>query len=248
MGTDRDWKRWGKNDPYFGVCSESRYREGVMTPESMAAFFQSGEVHVTRTWRDIESVFGGEFSTNSVLDFGCGVGRLLIPFSQRVGRTVGVDISPSMLVEAERNCAAAGVHDVEFIESDDGLGRVQGSFGLVHSHIVLQHIPWRRGRNILAVLADHVEPGGVLAVQLLSGYQGSALLRGLVRLRYAFPPVNWLRNLLRGSPLLEPAMQLHVYDLEAVRDDLLAKGFKCAQIEERLDEFRSTLLYAKRKA
>lgn len=248
MGTDQDWSKWGKTDPYFGVCSEGRFRGSMMTTDARAAFFHSGEVHVARTLEDIARLFGVEFSPGSVLDFGCGVGRLVIPFARRAEWVVGVDISISMLEEARRNCAAAGVSRVDFIKSDDGLRRVHGSFALVHSHIVLQHIPWRRGRNILAVLADHVEPDGVLALQMLTSYEGSMLLRGLVRLRYAFPPANWLRNLLRGRPLLEPAMQLHVYDLDAVREGLSAKGFRCEQIDERLDRFRSTLLYAKRQA
>lgn len=248
MGTDQDWSKWGKTDPYFGVCSEGRFRESMMTPDARAVFFHSGEVHVARTLEDIARLFGVDFSPGSVLDFGCGVGRLVIPFARRAEWVVGVDISTSMLDEARRNCAAAGVNGVDFVESDDCLSRVHESFALVHSHIVLQHIPWRRGLNILAGLADHVKPDGVLAVQLLSGYEGSILLRGLVRLRYAFPPANWLRNLLRGRPMLEPAMQLHVYDLDAVREWLSAKGFRCEQIDERLDEFRSTLLYAKRQA
>ena len=247
VGTDRDWKKWGANNPYFGVCSEGRFHAAMMTPEARAEFFRSGEMHVKRTWQDIERLCGVRFAPLSVLDFGCGVGRLVIPFARRADRVVGVDISPAMLAEAGRNCAEAGVTGVELIESDDSLSRVRGEFGLVHSHIVLQHIPWKRGRQIVAALATQVAPGGMLAVQLLSGYGGSPLVRGLVRLRYVFPPANWLRNLLRGRPLFEPAMQLHVYDLDEIKTTLAAEGFVCAQVEERLDGFSSTLLYAHRR-
>lgn len=248
MGTDRDWERWGASDPYFGVCSEGRFHADLMTPESRAEFFISGEAHAMRIWQDIERIFNVEFSPDSALDFGCGVGRLVIPFARRAGRVVGIDISPSMLAEAERNCSAAGVSGMEFVESDDELSRVHGDFDLVHSHIVLQHIPWKRGRGILEALASHVTPGGVLAVQLLSGYDASRLVRGAVRLRYAFPPANWLRNLLRRRPLFEPAMQLHVYDLSVVRKDLEKRVFAWAQVGERLDGFHSTLIYARRAA
>lgn len=247
MGTDGDWEKWGAHDPYFGVCSEGRFHADAMTPDARVAFFQSGEAHVARTWREIERLFGMQFKPDAVLDFGCGVGRLVIPFARRADRVVGVDISPAMLAEARRNCTAADVHGVDLVASDDALSRVHGQFGLVHSHIVLQHIPWARGRHFVAALAGHVAPAGVLAVQLLSGYDGSSVLRGLVRLRYAFPPANWLRNLLRGRPLSEPAMQLHVYDLDAIKRGLVADGFECAQVEERLDGFRSTLLYARRR-
>ena len=248
MRTDKDWEKWGVTDPYFGVCSDDKFHTDAMTPEARASFFQSGEIHVAQTWQRIEHSFGVGFSPMTVLDFGCGVGRLMIPFARRAPRVVGVDISPSMLAEAKRNCADAGVSGVEFVQSDDGLSRIQGEFDLVHSHIVLQHIPWVRGRTIVATLAGHVAPNGVLAVQLLSSYDASPLVRALVKLRYAFPPANWLRNLLRGKPVFEPAMQLHVYDLDEVKRHLNDNGFTCVQVDERLDGFRSTLLYARRRA
>lgn len=248
MSTDRDWERWGGSDPYFGVCSDETFRADSMSAESRAVFFASGEAHVSRILRDIERIAGAEFSLASVLDFGCGVGRLVIPFARRAGRVVGVDISPSMIAEAKRNCSAAQVAGIEFVESDDGLSRIHGTFDLVHSYIVLQHIPSTRGRNILHALADRVAPEGVLVVQILSACTAPRLTRWIVRLRYAFPPANWLRNLLRSRPMFEPAMQLHVYDLSVVKSDLEQRGFVCSQVDEAFDGFCSTLVYARRKA
>jgi len=248
MGTDRDWEQWGVHDPYFGVHSREEYRAGALTNEAKAEFFASGEAHICRIWLDIEAAFGSGFEPRSALDFGCGVGRLVLPLAQRINLVMGVDVSPSMLAEAKRNCSVAGVANVAFAESDDGLSRVTGVFDLVHSYIVLQHIPWRRGRGILQAMATRVAPGGVLAVQILSGYEASLVVRWLVRLRYAFPPANWLRNLLRRRPLFEPAMQLHVYDLAAVKSDLEQRGFVCNQIDEPFAGFCSTLVYARRKA
>lgn len=244
MGTDRDWGKWGGTDPYFGVCSECRFQSGQMTKAARIEFFQSGVAHVERTWRDIWFLFGVRPVTETVLDFGCGVGRLLIPFARQARSVLGVDISPSLLSEAGRNCADAGISNVELAKSDDTLSLVQGKFDLVHSHIVLQHIPWAHGRSIITSLAARVAPGGFLAVQLLSSYRGPMLVRCMVKLRYVFPPANWLRNLLRRRPLLEPAMQLHVYDLEEIKGMLERSGFVCRQVDERLDGFCSTLLYA----
>ncbi|QSX73554.1 methyltransferase domain-containing protein [Lysobacter arenosi] len=247
MGTDRDWEQWGAADPYFGVCSSERFRTDSMTGEAKSEFFASGEEHIARTVRNLKDAFGSGFEPGSALDFGCGVGRLVIPLARRADRVTAVDISPSMIAEARRNCDAAGVSNVTFIESDDGLSRASGEFDLVHSHIVLQHIPWRRGRVILQSLADRVSPGGCLAVQILTGHNDSPIVRGLVRLRYAFPPANWLRNILRGRPVFEPAMQLHVYHLDVVLRDLEARGFSCRHHDEPWAEFRNTFLYAHRE-
>lgn len=133
---------------------------GSMTAESRAEFFASGEAYVSRILRDIGRVTDAGFSPSSVLDFRCGVGRLVIPFAQRAGQVVGADISPSMIAEAKHDCSAAKVLGFESVESEGGLNRIHGTFGLVRSYIVLKQILWKRGRNILHALADHVAPGG----------------------------------------------------------------------------------------
>lgn len=248
MGTDRDWEQWGATDPYFGVYSRERFRTGTMTGDDKAEFFSSGEEHIARVLQGIDSAETAKFTLGTALDFGCGVGRLVIPLARSAGHVTGVDISPSMIAEAQRNCAAANVRNVTFVESDDSLSRIQGTFDLVHSYIVLQHIPWRRGRIILQALADRVAPGGNLAVQILTGHDASPITRGLVRLRYAFPPANWLRNLLRGRPMFEPAMQLHMYDLDVVRRDLEQRGFVYRHEQEAWPGFTSTFIYARRTA
>lgn len=249
MGTDRDWEEWGAVDPYFGVYSRERFRSSMMTPEARQEFFASGEAHIAGTLRDLAEAFGAPSALQSALDFGSGVGRLVIPLARRADRVTGVDISPSMIAEASRNCAAAGVANVTFAESDDRLSRVPDTFDLVHSYIVLQHIPWPRGRVILQSLADRVAPRGHLAVQILTGHDASPFVRGLVRMRYAFPPANWLRNLLRGRPAFEPAMQLHVYDLAQVRQDLEERGFDFSTKAESSDGgFHSVFVHARRRA
>lgn len=246
MGTDRDWENWGAVDPYFGVYSRERFRSGSMTSEARNEFFVSGEEHIAKTLRDLRDAFGDEPIVRSALDFGSGVGRLVIPLARRADRVTGVDISPSMIAEAKRNCAAAGIANATFVESDDRVSRVTDTFDLVHSYIVLQHIAWRRGRVILQSLADRVAPGGYLAVQILIGHSASPIVRGLVRLRYAFPPANWLRNILRRRPIREPAMQLHIYDLDAIKRDLEVRGFACTHRDEPWDGFHSIMLYARR--
>ena len=225
MGTDQDWEAWGKNDPYFGVLSDADYRAGALSPERKSAFFRSGEQHVAALLETIRGTFCSDFSPLRTLDFGCGVGRLLIPLARRSGHATGIDISPSMLREAADNCIEQDVSNVDLIGSDDGLSQAVGSYDLVHSHIVLAHIDQRRGQSILRALADKVSPGGFIAVQVLYSCNASWWTRALVRLRYKVPMVNGLRNILRGRPRGEPAMQLHLYDLHSVLQMLRKRGF-----------------------
>jgi 2-polyprenyl-3-methyl-5-hydroxy-6-metoxy-1,4-benzoquinol methylase len=225
MGTDSDWEKWGSTDPYFGVLSIEEYRRSALDEDIRDRFFRSGEEHVERVLNCLRSEFDPQFAPESVLDFGSGVGRLVIPFSKRAQRVVGVDVSPSMIAEAEENCRRYDVTNAEFILSDDVLSKVSGQFDLVHSYIVLQHIAWSRGRSLIESLAEKVSPDGFLALQVLVACKAPTMVRALTKLRYAFPPANWVRNLLCQRPIFEAAMQLHVYSIEDIGAALEARGF-----------------------
>ncbi|MBC2732822.1 MAG: class I SAM-dependent methyltransferase [Desulfobacteraceae bacterium] len=247
MGTDKDWEKWGATDPYFGVLSSEQFRADKINKSVKDQFFDSGKRHVKRVIETIREHFDPKFSPISALDFGCGVGRLVIPLAGLANEVVGVDVSPSMLSEAAKNCELANVRNVTFIQLKD-LSNVTGQFDLVHSYIVFQHISWIRGRILIQTLSERVQPGGYIAIHVFTSCNAPKLIRALVRLRYIFPPFNWLRNIAKGRPAFEPAMQLHTYDLSTIKSDLVARNFKiplCID-EPTGSEFTSTLLFALR--
>ena len=250
MGTDRDWEKWGADDPYFGVLSSESFRRERLDEDARRAFFASGQEHVERIRALLAEHFGCAQAPDSVLDFGCGVGRLLIPFAQRASRCVGVDVSESMLAEARRNLQSAGISHARLVHSDGRLDALDERFDLVHTYIVLQHIPWPRGRLILQQLARHVAPGGFLAAHVFSASTAPAWVRFAVRLRYLFPPLRWVRNLAKGRPMFEPSMQLHVYDAQRVAEDLASLGFGTTVPvrEPDVDGFESMILLSRRGA
>lgn len=223
--TDRDWERWGESAPYFGVLSADKFREENLSSSAKEDFFASGEAHIESVFRCIEAMRGEPFRPQGALDFGCGVGRLAIPLSSRSGQVFAVDISQSMIAEAQRNCDARGVTNILFLKSDDRLSKAPDNLDLAHSYLVLQHIPPARGNEIIRQLANRVRVGGYLAIQFYTLSNASRLIRGLVRLRYLFPPANWIRNILKSRPVFEQAMQLHTYDLSRVLRFLRSSGF-----------------------
>lgn len=251
MGTDRDWKKWGQADPYFGVLSNEAFRSDRLNQASREAFFATGDAHVAELLKTIRSHFDADFVPGTTLDFGCGVGRLLIPFARVSARAVGLDISQAMLDEAKANAEQHGLSNVELRLSDDQLSEAEGRFDLVHSHIVLVHIPTRRGMQYLSMLARKVAPGGYLAVQVLFACHAPWWKRLLVRASYALPPLNMLRNLARGRRLREPAMQLHVYPMHEILPMLSELGFGPALLPtEKLPDgsFSSAVVIARREA
>jgi 2-polyprenyl-3-methyl-5-hydroxy-6-metoxy-1,4-benzoquinol methylase len=147
MGTDRDWEKWGASDPYYGVYSLDKFRINNLSEQSRDEFFRSGEEHIKGVFDTIWRVFEKDFTPRRSLDFGCGVGRLVLPLAQRSGHVLGVDISPSMLAEAQKNCTK--LQNCSFALTDGKLSEAIGTFDLVHSFIVFQHIPQDRGQRII---------------------------------------------------------------------------------------------------
>lgn len=248
--TDHDWERWGATSPYYGVLSVDRFRDAALSDELKAEFFASGERHVASIMDRIAADLGAPATPARVLDFGCGVGRLAIPFSTRAtGGVVAMDISPSMLAEAASNSAEKSIGNIDFVKSDDELSLASGEYDIVHSYIVLQHIHPARGHGIIARLASKVREGGYLAIQFYTACNAPALMRLLVKARYVLPPANWARNALRSRPLFEQSMQLHTYDLAKVLRTLRMNGFPEANLHldtEDSGNFESVFLLARR--
>jgi ubiquinone/menaquinone biosynthesis C-methylase UbiE len=166
MTTDTEWQAWGLRDPYFAVLTNPKYRIDALTPEAKLEFLASGRRTVNVVLETCRGYFGAQFAPQRVLDFGCGVGRLSIPFAAQAREVVGMDVAESMLAEARLNCQAQDCHNVTLVLSDDTLSRAAGQFDLVYSGIVLQHIEVARGRKLFAELVGKVMPGGCGVIQV----------------------------------------------------------------------------------
>ena len=72
MNTDKTWRWYGDNDPYYGVLTDDAFRGGNLTSEHKAAFFESGQKHITQLLSELEAA---QFSVGRIkaLDFGCRV-------------------------------------------------------------------------------------------------------------------------------------------------------------------------------
>lgn len=103
----------------------------------------------------------------TVLDIGCGTGRLVRALAAQCGRVMGIDISEEMIRRAKED--NAHLTNVEWVVGD-GKGLqpcADGSVDFCFSFIVLQHIPSKRVitsyfREIYRVL----KPGGRAKFQL----------------------------------------------------------------------------------
>jgi SAM-dependent methyltransferase len=241
MSTDDEWEKWGARDPYFAVLTDPKYRTAVLNDSVVDEFFESGRLHVDYVISRCAAILGGPFRPARVLDFGCGVGRVTIPMAKIAERVVGLDVSVSMLREAHSNAQRFGIENIELGSSDDDLSKAEGEFDLVHSTIVLQHIPADRGRILFGKLVERIRIGGCGAIQLTYGWKRFPTTLGqppAVEAR-ASGPLDRARQLFRshrngcasaasesGRPVasVDPEMEMNAYSLSELAFLLQAAG------------------------
>jgi ubiquinone/menaquinone biosynthesis C-methylase UbiE len=102
----------------------------------------------------------------TVLDIGCGPGRLTIPVAEQVGpqgAVVAIDLQTGMLRRAQERAQAADLSNIRFVQARVGEGKLEA--GLADRALlvsVLGEIPDREAalREVFAAL----KPGGMLSV------------------------------------------------------------------------------------
>jgi SAM-dependent methyltransferase len=212
LDTDAAWEQWGRRDPYFGVLTNPKFRRREMTEQDRNEFFETGRLHVDYLLHVIRNRLDANFKPRTILDFGCGVGRTLVSFAQCADEVVGLDVSPSMLAEAEHNCHERGLSNVRLVPSDDALSFITQPFDMIHSCIVFQHIPLERGRLVFRRLLKLLSPGGIGAVQFLYS-------KALYADNFGIPanPVDGAREPPHKTrPDADPEIQMNPYNMNEI--------------------------------
>jgi len=169
-GNDAVWRQLSEEDPYWAVISLPQYRSGVLDERARAEFFASGADHVASLLFTISERFGADpHDLGTVLDFGCGVGRLTVELARQGYDVTGVDVSQRMLDICAGNLAEIG-QSARLIVPDASLsGLSDAEFDLCLSSIVFQHIEPSRGLATFRRLFETVRPGGFMCHFFLFG-------------------------------------------------------------------------------
>lgn len=223
---DKHWQVIGEQMPYFGVITWDEFKPDVLDKTAIDKFFETGEEHIEKVLAWISHYLTKDFQPARCLDFGCGVGRLVIPLAKRFPEVVGVDISRSMLDEAKRNCDKLGLSNVKFVESDDELSKAEGKFDLIHSIIVLQHIDVHRGEKIFKRMLELLNDGGVGFLHFTYAREDDKRSERIIEsLRKKVPLVQGTINLIRGRKFGYPHIPMNEYNMNHLLQMLYEKGF-----------------------
>lgn len=129
-----EWKKWGEEDPLFGVATwrgKSKDGESPWTEDEFYALGRSDWGDFWMHWKN----YG--VNTRNCLEFGCGAGRMTRQISGEFEHVLAVDVSEGMI-----RCARKAVRpNVEFsIIDGTHLPIPDSSVSAVFSTHVLQHL------------------------------------------------------------------------------------------------------------
>ena len=161
----QDWNELAELDPYWAILSQPGKRFGGWDNDE---FFATGAADAAVVMERLDRL-GRPERRERALDFGCGFGRMTRGFSKYFDKCVGVDISEKMVQGAQQlnadkpglSFVVNGTSDLRQFD-DDG-------FDLVHSVIVLQHVPDRAAiESYIREFVRVLRPGGIVVFQLPS--------------------------------------------------------------------------------
>lgn len=188
----KDWSTLGNQDPLWAVLVDSDKRGGRWDAD---AFFALGRDDVADA-REQMAALGMPTTWSRVLDFGCGAGRLSQALADHADEVVALDVAPSMLARARGFDRSGGRVSFVLVEHPDLRAFADGSFDLVFTERVLQHLPREALETYLSEFVRILRPGGVAWVHCTTGPTWS--LRGVAWRVVPSPVIRWAqRRLLR---------------------------------------------------
>lgn len=226
------WQAMGETEPHWSVITAEAFRQETLEAQ-MAAFLDMGRGNRERVVAALGR-HGVDFADiRTVIDFGCGVGRVSAAFAEKGCAVTGVDISAAHLAEARATFDRAGLQAADFVqlaalEEIEALPQVD----LVFTLIVLQHNPPPIIAAILRRLLGRVRPGGFIYFQVPTYREG-----------YSYDVQADL-----DSP--EGHMEMHVLPQWAAFDILRQAGFSLLEVIEEAScwdpAFRSQVFLAQK--
>jgi 2-polyprenyl-3-methyl-5-hydroxy-6-metoxy-1,4-benzoquinol methylase len=225
--TDKDWEKWGADNPFHGVLSDDKFLDKDIDKQAVKEFYNSGKADIDGVIKIISQINGGKPPKfKKAVDFGCGVGRLTVPLAAHAAKTVGIDVSPSMIKVAARHTPKPLKSKIKYVVSGGGSSlSLPRGYDLVHSFIVLQHIPPKRGEKFIKKMLGGLDDGGYAALHITIGRRATGSQKTVTWLRDKLPPVHYAANAAKGRPVLTPRMRMHYYDLKRIVEIFNQHGF-----------------------
>jgi len=243
MKSDAQWNAFAAREPYFAVFTDPKFLSANRTANNEREFFDSGYLLVDSIFHTIKRRIDYDFAPESILEYGCGPGRLAIPFAQRAGSVTAVDHSPAMLETARREAAKQNAANIHF-KTVSELAGTRRKFDLVNCYLLFQRLPPNEGLALFRQLLGCIGSGGIGVFQFLYRGETSPLVAMTRAMRERVGVVNGIANRLRGKAFDEPFIPSHTYNLDDVFRILVENRFEMSHVTfEHRDEMSSALVF-----
>ena len=156
-----DWNLRATSNPLYAV-------DATKKEQSLSEFYESGTAIVAEILDSVLDDLRLESQAMTVLEIGCGVGRLFEGLSSRFGNVYGIDISQNMIDFGKANCPV----DATWLIGDGcSLDQIPNqSVDYVLSFEVFQHIPnYAVIQSYFSEIFRVLRPGGHFQIQFRSG-------------------------------------------------------------------------------
>ena len=156
---DLSWEEKARQNPLYGVMSVDAFAKAGSEPtnDQLKRFFSEGEAKAAQwllPWLEATDTL----QQSSILEFGCGMGRLVRAIHQSYQCVSGVDVSRTMIDRATQYTPGVTFRAVS---GDGGFPFPSNTFDRVYSYAVFQHIgKWSVIKRALAEIARVLKPGG----------------------------------------------------------------------------------------
>ncbi len=127
------WDRKARENAMYYISSYRAFDE-----QDPGEFWKWGRKLAEQFLAESDIAFSGE---ETMLEIGCGIGRMTACFAERFRFVHGIDVSPEMISQAEKNLAGYDNVTLHAGNGYDLSGLDDGSCDFVFSYIVFQHIP-----------------------------------------------------------------------------------------------------------
>jgi ubiquinone/menaquinone biosynthesis C-methylase UbiE len=172
------WDKKARENAMYYISSYRAYDE-----QDPAEFWKWGGILAERFLTESGLQFTGE---ESVLEVGCGIGRMTRSFAGRFRHVTGMDVSEEMIRRARENLGDCPNVRLDVGNGIDLSAYPDASFDFVFSYIVFQHIPDPSVTlNYIREVGRVLRPGGSFYFQVNTMLRAGTLRATLGRLKHA---------------------------------------------------------------
>ncbi len=224
--TDKDWNELAVQDAYYAVLSHPRFSHAEQNPEALKEFFDSGVTWIDNVVGAIRKRLNPAFAPEIGLDFGCGVGRLMVPMAQYCKSVIGIDIADRMRDHCDENLKSRRVRNFVLLKRVSELAERNIQVDWINSYIVFQHIPPLETLELLNGMLAQLREAGAISIHITFAKDSRMLEWSTRQVRYYRMSENGLQIIEEQPGPTEAVQSIYDHDMNAVLMTLFRHGIR----------------------